>query len=90
MTRSIKKRKYIDVLKKELNHFESIAKDLLQDPKYREKFIAIKNQEIIGLGDDELDLVEQVQLKFPDQVILVTKVGEVGNPVDIPSVEVIE
>jgi hypothetical protein len=88
--RSAKKMDYSGVLKSQMKYFESIKKQLLADPKYREKFIAIKDKSVIGMGEDELELVEQVQLANPGQVILVKRVTEEGNAVELPSVEVIE
>ena len=73
-----------------MKYYESIKKQLLADPKYREKFVAIKDESIIGVGEDELGLVEQMQLVNPGQVILVKMVTEHAPAVELPSIEVIE
>ena len=72
-----------------MKFFESIKDKLLADPKYREKFVAIKDESIIGVGDEELDLVEQMQVANPGHVILVKQVTEQSTFVDLPSIEVI-
>ncbi len=88
--RSVKKTNYSVILKRQLKYYESIKKQLLVDPKYREKFVAIKDESIIGAGEDELGLVEQMQLANPGQVILVKMVTERASAVELPSIEVIE
>ena len=87
---SVKKKSYTAILKKQLKYYRSIIKNLLENTNYNGKFVAIMNEEIIGVGDDELELVEKVQLANPGQVILVKGVFEQGNHVEFPSVEVIE
>ncbi len=87
--RSTKKTNHTAILKRQLKFFESIKEQLLADPKYQEKFVAIKDESIIGVGDDELDLVEQMQLANPGHVILVKKVTKQSTAVDLPSIEVI-
>ena len=64
-----------------MKFFESIKDKLLADPKYREKFVAIKDESIIGVGDEELDLVEQMQVANPGHVILVKQVTEQSTTV---------
>nr|MDO8110775.1 hypothetical protein [Candidatus Sigynarchaeota archaeon] len=79
----------LKILKMELKRFAKMKQELLQDPRYREKFIAMKNGVILETGDDELDLAEKVQSQFPDQVILVKKVTVEEDRVDLPSFEVV-
>jgi hypothetical protein len=87
--RSAKKANYTAILKRQSKYFESIKEQLLADPKYLEKFVAIKDESIIGVGNDELDLVEQMQSANPGQVILVKHVTHESTAVDLPTVEVI-
>ncbi|NMC07516.1 MAG: hypothetical protein GYA24_20045 [Candidatus Lokiarchaeota archaeon] len=84
-----KRANYTAILKRQLKFFKSIKAQLLADSKYHEKFVAIKDEAIIGVGDDELDLVEQMQSAHPGQVILVKHVTEQPPTVELPSVEVI-
>ncbi|MEX2716696.1 MAG: DUF5678 domain-containing protein [Candidatus Sigynarchaeum springense] len=84
-----KRANYTAILKRQLKFFESIKVQLLADPKYRDKFVAIKDEAIIGVGDDELDLVEQMQSANPGVVILVKHVTEQPTAVVLPSVEVL-
>jgi hypothetical protein len=84
-----KRANYTSILKRQLQFFESIKAQLLATPKYRDRFVAIKDDAIISEGDDELNLVEQVQSANHGQVILVKHVTEKTTTVDLPSVEVI-
>ncbi|HME54004.1 MAG TPA: DUF5678 domain-containing protein [Candidatus Lokiarchaeia archaeon] len=62
---AVKKTSYTAILKKQLKYYKSIINKLLENPDYKGKFVAIMNEEIIGVGDDELELVEQSQLANP-------------------------
>jgi uncharacterized protein (DUF433 family) len=64
----------VDILRIQRAYFASIRAQLLEDPKYCGRFVAIKDGAIIGVGDDEFDLVEKMQRENPGQVILVKKV----------------
>ena len=45
---------------------------------YRDQYVAILNGRVIGVDNDELSLVEQMQRKHPSEFVLVRKVT--SNP----------
>jgi hypothetical protein len=72
-------------LKKEYEWFESVRENLLKDEKYRGKFVAIKDEEIIDVGDDRLEMVLKMRDKFPSEVVLVTRVESEMRKGFVPS-----
>lgn len=74
--------------KEELEFFNSIKRELLEDKTYRNKFVAIKDKKLIDSDIDNLRLVKRVNEKYRNEVVLIVKV-EIGSPVaEIPSPEV--
>jgi hypothetical protein len=79
----------VRVLKGEFKHFMRIKDDLLADERYRGRFVAIKNKEIIDVGDDAFDLAIKLGKTYPDAVILIRKVVPETVVYDLPSPEVV-
>lgn len=71
----------------ELNFFNSMKSKLLQDKRYRDKFVAIKGKEIIDSDIDDFRLVKRIDEGYPNDVVLVIKVAEKISVAEIPSPE---
>ena len=71
----------------ELAFFNSIQEDLLTDKAYKNKYVAIKDKKLIDSDADDFRLVERIDSKYPNDVVLVVKV-EADVPIaEIPSPE---
>lgn len=53
--------------------------NLLKDERYSGKFVAIKNGEIIDIGNDKIELILKMMSRFLNEVVLVTQVKNISN-----------
>lgn len=60
--------------RQELTDFYVRLDELYANPEYREKFVAMKNGEVIDVDENDLQLAERICQRFPDEVVLITKV----------------
>lgn len=58
------------VWRQEVNYFEWIQAKLRRDPKYRDKFIAVLGEKIVGVGDDRFELYHRMSAAFPRRVLI--------------------
>lgn len=72
----------------EVRYFESIRKELLKEKEYRNKFVAIKDKEIIGVDTEKIKLAKRVKRQYPHEVILITRVQRGMRVVELPSPEI--
>ena len=73
----------IDVLKKELEVYERMRKELLE--KYRGKVVAIKDGKLIGVYDSEEEAFKDVLEKYGFVPVLIKRVTDKEKPEEIPS-----
>jgi hypothetical protein len=66
---------------KQVNYFENNKNELLQ--KYKNKFVAIKDENVVGAADDKFLLAERISKKYPDDIVLIIEVKD-----EIPFVEI--
>lgn len=57
--------------KEQLEYFKSIRRKLLQDPQYKNKYIAICDKEIISTGLDKFKLYIDAHQKYPNKQVLI-------------------
>jgi len=67
----------------QVEYFESIREQLLEDE--RNRFVAIHDGEVVGSGDNKFALGDEMDLRFPDQVVLITLVTEHPRKITIRS-----
>jgi hypothetical protein len=79
----------VRALRAELKHFMKIKPELLADERYRGRFVAIKDKQIIDVGDDEFDLAIKLGKTHPGAVILIKRVASETVVHDLPSPEVV-
>jgi len=63
-------------LSEEQEYFESIREQLKKDPTYQNKYVAILNKKIIGIGDNSPELAIRMYKKHGYVPILVKNVDE--------------
>ncbi len=73
----------IDALKKELEVYERMRKELLE--KYRGKVVAIKDGKLVGVYDSEEEAFKDVLEKYGLVPVLIKRVVEREKPEEIPS-----
>ena len=61
--------------KNQMNFYLSIRDNLLQDPKYNEKYIALSNSEIIDVDDDKYALAKRNSNRPPGKYMVIIKVS---------------
>ena len=59
-----------------LSSYGEFKKTLVDDPKYKDKYVAIKDMKVIDLDDDEFALAKRINRKYPKDVVLIGKVGD--------------
>lgn len=79
----------VRALRLELKHFMRIKAELLADERYRGRFVAMKDKQIIDVGDDEFDLAIKLGKTHPGAVILIRRVTSENVVYDLPSPEVV-
>jgi len=79
----------IRALRAERKHFMKIKAELLADERYRGRVVAMKDKQIIDVGDDEFDLAIKFGKTHPGAVILIRKVVLDDAVYDLPSPEVV-
>jgi len=60
-------------------YFYEIKQTLENDPKYREKFVAVRNRRIIDTDSNELELVKRVITKIGNVDFFVGKLGTISE-----------
>ena len=73
----------IDALKKELEVYERMRKELLE--KYRGKVVAIKDGKLVGVYDSEEEAFKDVLEKYGFVPVLIKRVTDKEKPEEIPS-----
>ena len=73
----------IDALKRELEAYEKMRKELLE--KYRGKVVAIKDGKLVGVYDSEEEAFRDVVEKYGLVPVLIKRVTEKEKPEEIPS-----
>lgn len=63
----------------DLEYFQSIKSELLEDGTYVDKYIAIRNKKIIDSDKDEIKLALRIEKAYPDKVVFIAKVDEKEN-----------
>jgi len=74
-------------LAEEAAYFRSIVKRLLNDTKYRDAFVAIKDRKIIDSDQDEMSLVERICQANPNEVVFIGRVAVETPTFDVSSPE---
>lgn len=69
----------------ELTYFENSKEQLWQNCQYRDKYVAIRRQTVVGVDEDKFQLAKRMAEQFPDDVVFVAKVAEDAPPVRLPS-----
>ena len=69
----------ITIWERELAYFKRVKADLLQNARYINKYIAIKQNQIIDSDTDEFKLVRRINKAYPDEVVFIAKVDEKEN-----------
>ena len=59
-----------------LSSYSEFKQTLVNDPKYKGKYVAIKDMKVIDFDDDEFALAGRINKKYPRDIILIEKVGE--------------
>jgi hypothetical protein len=62
---------------------------LLKDDRYAGKFIAVREQRIVDVDEDQSVLTSRLEKRFPDQVYFVTRVQAHEPVYEVPSFTVI-
>ena len=73
-----------------MKHFFDTRRQLLHDINYRGKFVAIIKREIVDSDENKFTLARRVTKKFPSDEVLIKKVEDKEQPVDMPTPEFIE
>ncbi len=74
----------------ELAHFQRIEAELVKDERYFGKYVAIKDRQIVDIDADDRRLTDRIDEKFPDDPVLIAKVGgpvpegELSSPEFLP------
>jgi len=61
---------------KELAYFQDVKQKLVEDGKYINQYVAVKNKKIIDSDKDEIRLVRRINEAYPHEVVLIAKVDE--------------
>ena len=59
-----------------MNYFNAVLSDLYEKEEYRDKFVALSDYEIIGIGENKFDLYRRIKNEYPERIIFILKVEE--------------
>lgn len=68
--------------------FESIRSSLWQDKTYRQKYVAIRQQQVVDVDDDKFGLALRVARQYPADVVFIAQVQREAQVVEVPSPEI--
>ena len=71
----------------ELAFFKGARDAFMKDPRYAGKFVAISKQQVIDCDADDFRLAARIHGKHPDEVILIAKVADAEEVLELPSPE---
>lgn len=77
------------IFEKERKAFFEIKKQLIDDPQYIGKYIAIVNGEVAGVGDDRIKLAREVYTKKGYVTMYIGEVKQEETVAEEPSFEVL-
>jgi len=63
-----------DHYKRERENFRRIKEELVLDPEYHEKFVAVHDNKIVGTSDERLELSIEMSRKFPNGSYFIGKI----------------
>jgi len=63
-----------DQYKRERDNFRRIKEDLVNDPEFQEKFIAVHDNKVVGTSDERLELSIEMSKKFPKGSYFIGKI----------------
>jgi len=79
--------RYILQVEEEREAFRKVRDKLMQDPKYRGKYVAFFQGDLVGCDDDKGRLAKSIYKKYGYVPIYIDQVAEGERQVEVPSPE---
>lgn len=73
--------------RREVDEFDRMKDDLLNDAKLRNKFVAVHNGRVVDYDENKFELAKRVRRAFPGEVVLIERVQCAMRVIDMPSPE---
>ncbi len=73
--------------KDEVAFFDGALKDLVKDPSYKGRYVAVKGRQVIDSDVSDLELARRMARLHPGEVVLIAKVDTRARRVEVSSPE---